>query len=156
LDSIEDNLADGGYAVITVANSDFVGKKHVEVIDAGNKEDLLRSVFRLMPTRAMATDGEFFESQSLWDSKTGLFYHKEQFRDEEGGLPGEYLVVDRRFSDVEFEEWISQTLLRVVMKRFVRSGFSKEYSRETGKEILFVVKKNQAISVSNGGDTSRT
>ena len=69
-------------------------------------------------------------------------------------LPPE--VVDRRFSDVEFEEWISQTLLRVVMKRFVRSGFSKEYSRETGKEILFVVKKNQAISVSNGGDTSRT
>ena len=54
-------------------------------------------------------------------------------------LPQEF--VDRRFTDVEFEEWISQTALRVVMKRFVRSGFSKEYTRETGKEILFVVKK---------------
>jgi len=141
LSSIEENLADDGYAVITVANSDFAGKKHVEAIDAGNREDLLRSVFRLMPTKAMATDGEFFESQSLWDKKAGLFYHKEQFRDEDGGLPGEYLVVDRRFTDVEFEEWISQTTLRVVMKRFARSGFSKEYTRETGKEILFVVKK---------------
>ena len=146
LSSIEENLADDGYAVITVANSDFAGKKHVETIDAGNREDLLRSVFRLMPTKAMATDGEFFESQSLWDRKTGLFYHKEQFRDEDCGLPGEYLVVDRRFADAEFEEWISQTSLRVVMKRFVRSGFSKEYSRETGKEILFVVKKEKAMS----------
>ena len=139
--SVEENLADDGYAVITVANSDFAGKKHVEAIDAENREDLLRSVFRLMPTKAMATDGEFFESQSLWDRKTGLFYHKEQFRDEDGGLPGEYLVVDRRFSEAEFEKWISQTSLRVVMKRFVRSGFSKEYSRDDGKEILFVVKK---------------
>ena len=141
LSSIEENLADDGYAVITVANSDFADKKHIEAVDAVNKEDLLRAVFRLMPTKAMATDGEFFESQSLWDKKTGLFYHKEQFRGEEGGLPGEYLVVDRRFSAAEFEEWISQTSLRVVIKRFVRSGFSKEYSRDTGKEILFVVKK---------------
>ena len=141
LSSIEENLADDGYAVITVANSDFADKKHIEAVDAVNKEDLLRAVFRLMPTKAMATDGEFFESQSLWDKKTGLFYHKEQFRDEEGGLPGEYLVVDRRFSAAEFEEWISQTSLRVVIKKFVRSGFSMEYSRDTGKEILFVVKK---------------
>lgn len=142
LHNIEENLADDGYAVITVANSAFADKKHIEAIDAENKEDLLRSVFRLMPTSAMATDGEFFESQSLWDKKTGLFYHKEQFRDEEGGLPGEYLVVDRRFSDAEFEGWISQTSLRVVMKRFVRAGFSKEYTRDTGKEILFVLKKS--------------
>ena len=141
LSNIEKNLDDHGYAVISVANSDFAGKMHVEAIDAENKEDLLRAVFRLMPTKAMATDGEFFESQSLWDRKTGLFYHKEQFRDEDGGLPGEYLVVDRRFSEAEFEEWISQTSLSIVMKRFVRSGFTKEYSRETGKEILFVLKK---------------
>ena len=59
-------------------------------------------------------------------------------------LPQEF--VHRRFTDVEFEEWISQTALRVVMKRFVRSGFSKEYTRETGKEILFVVKKEKAMS----------
>ena len=148
MSGISENLADDGYAVITIANSDFVGKKHVEAIDAENREDLLKSVFRLMPTKAMATDGEFFESQSLWDRKTGLFYHKEQFRDEDGGLPGEYLVVDRRFSDVEFEEWISATSLRVVMKRFVRSGFSKEYSCETGKEILFVVKKDKGTHTS--------
>lgn len=154
LANIEENLEEGGYAVISVANSDFADKKQVEAIDAENKEDLLRAVFRLMPTRAMATDGEFFESQSLWDRKTGLFYHKEQFLDAEGGLPGEYLVVDRRFTDAEFEGWIAQTSLRVVMKRFVRSGFSKEYSRETGKEILFVVKKDQSIGRGNGLTTA--
>ena len=121
--------------------ADFAGKKHVEAIDAGNKEDLLKSVFRLMPTKAMATDGEFFESQSLWDRKTGLFYHKEQFRDEDGGLPGEYLVVDRRYTAGEIEALVEKAGLRVVMRRFVRSGFSKDLSEGDGKEILVIANK---------------
>ena len=57
-------------------------------------------------------------------------------------------------TDAEFEGWIAQTSLRVVMKRFVRSGFSKEYSRETGKEILFVVKKDLSIGRGNGLTTA--
>ena len=141
LSNISRNLADGGYAVITVANSDFEEKKGVSLIDAENKSEFVQSVFRLHPANAMSTDGEFFCHESLWDQKTGLFYHKEQFRDSVSALPAEYLVVDRRFTASEIEKWIEDVGLTVVLRRFVRAGFAADFTQTTGKEILIIARK---------------
>ena len=141
LSNISRNLADGGYAVITVANSDFEDKKGVSLIDAENKGEFVQSVFRLHPANAMSTDGEFFCHESLWDKKTGLFYHKEQFRDSVSALPAEYLVVDRRFTASEIEKWIEDVGLTVVLRRFVRAGFADDFTQTTGKEILIIARK---------------
>ena len=140
LGNISRNLADGGYAVITVANSDFEDKKGVSPVDAEDKREFVQSVFRLHPANAMSTDGEFFCHESLWDKKTGLFYHKEQFRDSVSALPAEYLVVDRRFTVSEIEKWVEDAGLKVIMRRFVRAGFVNDFTRATGKEILIIAK----------------
>ena len=141
LSNISRNLADGGYAVITVANSDFEDKKGISLVDAENKSEFVQSVFRLHPANAMSTDGEFFCRESLWDKKTGLFYHKEQFRDLFAALPAEYLVVDRRFTASEIEKWIEDLGLKIILRRFVRAGFSGEFTQTTGKEVLVIVRK---------------
>lgn len=143
LSNISRNLADGGYAVITVANSDFEDKKGVSLIDAENKSAFVQSVFRLHPANAMSTDGEFFCHESLWDKKTGLFYHKEQFRDSVSALPAEYLVVDRRFTVSEIEKWIEDVGLTVVLRRFVRAGFAADFTPTTGKEILIIARRRR-------------
>ena len=144
LGNISSNLADGGYAVITVANSDFEDKQGVLPVDAENKSEFVQSVFRLHPANAMSTDGEFFSHESLWDKKTGLFYHKEQFRDTLSALPAEYLVVDRRFTVDEIEKWIEDAGLTVISRRFVRAGFAADFTRTTGKEILLIVRKDRS------------
>ena len=141
LRNISRNLVVGGYAVISVANSDFGGKKGVSAVDAEDRREFVKSVFRLQPASAMSTDGEFFCHESLWDKKTGLFYHKEQFRDPIAALPAEYLVVDRRFTASEIEKWVEDAGLKVVLRRFVRAGFAADCTEETGKEILIIARK---------------
>ena len=140
LRNISRNLVAGGYAVISVANSDFGGKKGVLPVDAKDKREFVKSVFQLQPANAMSTDGEFFCHESLWDKKTGLFYHKEQFRDPIAALPAEYLVVDRRFTASEIEKWVEDAGLKVILRRFVRAGFAADCTQETGKEILIIAK----------------
>jgi len=141
LRNISRNLVAGGYAVVSVANSDFEGKEGVSMVDAEDKREFVKSVFQLQPANAMSTDGEFFCHESLWDKKTGLFYHKEQFRDPIAALPAEYLVVDRRFTASEIEKWVEDVGLKVVMRRFVRAGFAADCTQETGKEILIIARK---------------
>ena len=147
INNISENLADGGYAVITVANSDFADKQGVSSVDAGNKSEFVQSVFRLRPANAMSTDGEFFWHESLWDRKTGLFYHKEQFHDSVSALPAEYLVVDRRFTASEIEKWVEDAGLKVILRRFVRAGFATEFTQATGKEILIIAKSTRLAIV---------
>ena len=109
-------------------------------VDAEDKREFVKSVFQLKPSNAMSTDGEFFCHESLWDKKTGLFYHKEQFRDPIAALPAEYLVVDRRFTANEIEKWVEDAGLKVILRRFVRAGFAADCTQETGKEILIIAK----------------
>lgn len=142
LRNISRNLVDGGYAVISVANSDFGDKKGVLPVNAEDKREFVKSVFQLRPANAMSTDGEFFCHESLWDKKTGLFYHKEQFRDSITALPAEYLVVDRRFTANEIEKWVKDVGLKIVLRRFVRAGFAADCTQATGKEILLIARKD--------------
>lgn len=139
--NIANNLSDDGYAVLTVANSEFFDKKGIAIVDSNRRPEFVRAVFRMKPSNAMATDGEFFQKESLWDKIRGLFYHKEQFGGGVGFLPAEYLVVDRRFTVDEISRMVEESGLTILLRRFVRAGFSKEFDRGTGKEILIVARK---------------
>ena len=144
LENITNNLEPGGYAVITVANYRFGNWDDDQAVDSEKFDDLLQKVFRLSPTRIMSTTGEFFTGDFLVDSRQKLFYHKEQFDDPKFGLPGEYLVIDRRFTCEEITDWIQTVGMDVVMCHFVRAGFSDHWDERSGKEILVVTRKRCA------------
>ena len=134
------HLRKGGFAAISVANAGFSGLRGTSV-DSKNRRSLIKSIFRLAPSRTMATTGEFLSAKSvLRNRRAGLFYHKEQFSGD-SGLPGEYLVVDRRYTSGEIEGFAEKAGLKVVMRRFVRSGFSEDLAEADGKEILVIAKK---------------
>ena len=134
------HLRKGGFAAISVANAGFSSLRGTSV-DSKNRRSLIKSIFRLAPSRTMATTGEFLSAKSvLRNRRAGLFYHKEQFSGD-SGLPGEYLVVDRRYTSGEIEGFAEKAGLKVVMRRFVRSGFSEDLAEADGKEILVIAKK---------------
>ena len=134
------HLRKDGFAAISVANAGFSGLRGTSV-DSKNRRSLIKSIFRLAPSRTMATTGEFLSAKSvLRNRRAGLFYHKEQFSGD-SGLPGEYLVVDRRYTSGEIEGFAEKAGLKVVMRRFVRSGFSEDLAEADGKEILVIAKK---------------
>ena len=140
LKNIARHLRKDGFAAISVANAGFSGLRGTSV-DSKNRRALIKSIFRLAPSRTMATTGEFLSAKSVLRNRSkGLFYHKEQFVGG-SGLPGEYLVVDRRYTAGEIEALVEKAGLRVVMRRFVRSGFSKDLSEGDGKEILVIANK---------------
>ena len=140
LKNIARHLRKDGFAAISVANAGFSGLRGTSV-DSKNRRALIKSIFRLEPSRTMATTGEFLSAKSVLRNRSkGLFYHKEQFFGG-SGLPGEYLVVDRRYTAGEIEALVEKAGLRVVMRRFVRSGFSKDLSEGDGKEILVIANK---------------
>ena len=111
-----------------------------QVIECSGRR-FVKSVFRLSPSHVMATTGEFLSAKgTLRDPGKGLYYHKEQFTEGEG-LPGEYLVVDRRYRAGAIESLVSRSGLRVVMRHYVRAGFGEALSEREGKEILLIAKK---------------
>lgn len=151
IENIKANLAPSGYAVVSVANSEYAAKQGIRVLENPTPEELLSAVFSLEPSNAMMSSGEFFENGGVWDKSTGLFYHKEQFPESPSGLRAEYLVVDRRYTLPEITELLDAAGLEVVKSRYVRAGFSEEYTATTGKEILLVAKPQLPPSGQKGG-----
>lgn len=134
--NIAANLSPTGHAVITVANSCFAEKGSIVELASPTPVELLDAVFKLRPSNAMVSSGEFFETEGVWDRSTGLFYHKEQFSGGASGLDAEYLVVDRRYTREEIVDLLNSAGLKVCTSCFVRSGFNKPFSVASGKEIL--------------------
>lgn len=136
------NLADGGYAVFSVSNWDFVDRREVRKIDFDDMDSAVREIFALEPSATMRTDGEFFDSRYiLVDEKRHLVCHKEQFPAGAGLPPGEFLIRDRRFTADEISNWLRAAGLEVLQRRFVRAGFKVDYAVSTGKEILILARK---------------
>ena len=141
LKNIARHLRKGGFAAISVANAAFMDASASRTVDAADRRKLVKSVFRLSPSHVMATTGELLSAKgTLRDPSKGLYYHKEQFAEGEG-LPGEYLVVDRRYRAGEIEFLVSKSGLRVVMRHYVRAGFGEDLAEHEGKEILLIAKK---------------
>lgn len=143
--NIAANLSETGRVALSVANSAYASKAHIVELENPTPVELLEAVFKLRPSNAMRSDGEFFESESVWDKSTGLFYHKEQFSGGAFGLDAEYLVVDRRYARAEIEALLADAGLEVCASRFVRAGFDRDFESSGGKEILLIaLKRKQA------------
>lgn len=143
--NVADNLSDGGWAVFSVSNWDFLDRHEVRTIDFGDESAAVRALFNLSPTKTMQESGEFFDGNCiLVDEKRRLVCHKEQFPFGKGLPSGEFLIRDRRFTAHEISAWLTAAGLDIVQTRFVRAGFKVEYAVSTGKEILLVACKGSA------------
>ena len=141
LASVSANLKPGGHAVLSVSNYDFAAAKGAERVDLDDPVKSVGKIFALPPSRSMETTGEFFNPNFiLLDDKRHVACRKEQFS-AKSGLPGEYLLCDRRFTVEEIRAWAEACGLAVTESRFVRAGFDAEFDASTGKEILLITKK---------------
>ena len=141
LASVAANLRPGGYAVLSVSNYGYVAGKGAQKVDLYDPVEATRRIFALPPSRSMETTGEFFNpNYILLDDKHHIACRKEQFSSGTG-LPGEYLLCDRRFTSDEIRSWAESCGLAVTESRFVRAGFDAEFDVATGKEILLITKK---------------
>ena len=140
--NVADNLSEGGWAVFSVSNWDFLDRHEIRSIDFEDEPSSVRALFELPPTKTMQESGEFFDGKCvLVDEKHRLVCHKEQFPFGKGLPSGEFLIRDRRFTADEIATWLAAAGLEVVQTRFVRAGFKVEYAVSTGKEILLFAKK---------------
>lgn len=143
LRNIAANLKTGGHAVISVSNFAYLDRTKCVEVDLGDPESAAKAIFSLRPSRAMGTDGEFFDPNCLLvDVKRHLVCHKEQFASTANALPGEYLIRDRRFTLDEITRWASECGLAVTSHRFVRAGFAAGHAETDGKEILVITRKD--------------
>ena len=141
LESVSANLKPGGHAVLSVSNYEYVVGKGAGTVDLDDPVGSVRKIFSLPPSRSMETTGEFFNPNFiLLDVKRHVACRKEQFSSA-SGLPGEYLLCDRRFTADEIRSWAEACGLSVSESRFVRAGFDAEFDASTGKEILLITKK---------------
>ena len=140
--NIARNLKEGGLAVVSVSNYGYLNLTRIGKIDFDAPAEAIAAVFSLKPSSTMATDGEFFDPDYLLvDEKRRLVCHKEQFAFGEGGLPGEYLIRDRRYLRPEVEKMFEDNGLAVEKSMFVRAGFASELPESEGKEILLLSRR---------------
>ena len=155
LRNIAANLKTGGRAVIFVSNFAYLDRTKCAEVDFGDPESAAKAIFSLRPSRAMGTNGEFFDQNCLLvDVKRHLVCHKEQFASTTNALPGEYLIRDRRFTLDEIKRWASECGLTVTSHRFVRAGFEVDYAETDGKEILVITRKDEPGALGADGRDS--
>ena len=141
LRNIVRHLADGGYAVLSVSNARYAPAAKMPLLDTSSKSRFLRSVFRMKASGIMSSTGEFFDGKTFRRDRDGRFYHKEQFADGTCQLPGEYLVVDRRYDSGGIQALVESVGLKVVRRHFVRAGFERDLAEAQGKEILVIARR---------------
>ena len=147
--NISRNLKDGGFAVVSVSNFEYLDLALVGKVDFDDAESAVEKVFALPPSSTMQLDGEFFKPNYLLvDEKRKLVCHKEQFSGGQG-LPGEYLIRDRRYTADDLSRLFDANGMEVVARHYLRAGFQTEYDAQSGKEILVV-----AVKSSNGDDAA--
>jgi len=136
------NLKDGGVAVFSVSNWNFLDRLECREIILDDEAKALQALFALPPSKTMQMSGEFFDGRYvLVDPVRHIVCHKEQFPAGNGMLPGEYLIQDRRFTETEIRQWLVEAGFEVIETCFVRAGFKVEHAVSTGKEILLFVRK---------------
>ena len=92
----------------------------------------------------MESIGEIFNPKYLLiDKQTpALVYRKEQF--ENGSLPIEYIMVDRRYKKAEIEKLAAEFKFEILYSAYTSAGhFEKSYSvtDDHAKEILLILKR---------------
>ncbi len=103
-------LTPNGKLILSVMNKEISMKncrKHGNEIKG--IENCIDKLLSLKGSNTMQSTGDVFDGKkTLYDSKDGVFYRKEQFFDEEY-LPIEYIVRDRRYSIMDIKRLLDLT-----------------------------------------------
>ena len=139
---IYDHLIPGGYAVISVMNIDFLLSKNPQLEDVKNNWNIL---LNLSPETAMQQTGNIFDKNKIIiDKNSYVCYRKEQFSGSKENLFNEFIVRDKRYTKNEIVTLLKHKNFEIIDCRYVRAGnWNEKLSKDTGKEILIVCKKNK-------------
>lgn len=142
LKNIYNNLEDNGIAVISVMNMEYT--MHLNPLRVNNIRENPKYIQELPARNIMESTGEVFNPKYLLiDEQTPtLVYRKEQF--ENGNLPIEYIMVDRRYKKAEIEELVARFKFNILYSAYTSAGhFEKSYGAtdDHAKEILLILKK---------------
>lgn len=142
LENIYNNLHDNGIAVISVMSMEYT--MHLKPLYVDNIRENPQYIQDLPARNIMESTGEVFNPKYLLiDKQTpALVYRKEQF--ENGSLPIEYIMVDRRYKKAEIEKLVTEFKFEILYSAYTSAGhFEKSYSvtDDHAKEILLVLKR---------------
>jgi len=139
INNIKLNLNEGGYAIISVMNFDLTESKAIKYFDMQNDPDKL---LELPTSDIMEKTGDIFDPEFYAIEKnTKIIYRIERF--DKCGLPGEYIVRDRRFKIGEIVKMCRDIGLTVIDSSYVSAGkwdLSLTATHEKAKEILLICK----------------
>lgn len=140
VENIYEKLQNDGYAAISVMNLSYLGEGLRN--DFSHINDDVSRLYNLKPSNLMQTSGEIFDQDYIiLDKEAGVIYRKEQF-DNDGELPAEYIIRDKRYTMEEIESLCKEVGFTIVESRYVRAGnFESGQQSEKCKEILLIVKK---------------
>lgn len=137
-------LGPGGYLVASVMNAvstlaQLAPEHHLTTI-----KDFIVALEKLEPSSTMADTGAVFDPELIIHFE-GVFYRKEQFPGDEGHLPAELVVRDRRFTPAELKELFATAGFDVEEVRAVQTGhWSRSPTLEPtdvrAKELLVVAR----------------
>lgn len=138
--SIKTNLAQGGYAVVSVMNMELTEAIAINV-DSISKNPL--ALLKLPPSETMQISGNIFNpAYFVINTDDGLVYRKEQFTSP-NEIFAEYVVADKRYKKYELEKLFESEGLQVIESRYVQAGhwdIPLTPTDSKAKEILLVVK----------------
>jgi SAM-dependent methyltransferase len=141
LRNIKRHLRPGGYAVLSVMNLSLTQKKAIHRFTLEKEANRL---LELKPSTTMEASGDVFNPEFyMLDTKTGVVYRKEQFK-EGRDIPAELIVRDRRYTKKSITALVKSVELQVVSCRCVNAGgwqndFDEDDDR--AKEILLVCRR---------------
>lgn len=135
---ISSSLKKGGMAIISVMNlySTEQNAKNKFEINNSTKELLALAVSNIMEGSGNVFNPDYY----LVDTQTKIVYRKEVFNNS-NRYPIELIVRDRRFYMNDIIKMCETFGLRIIEKRFVNAGWSKDLDESVAKEILLVCEK---------------
>jgi SAM-dependent methyltransferase len=141
LENIYNNLANGGYALISVMNHELT--KHLAKYKFSFEKEP-NKLLELVASSTMEKTGDIFNPEYyMVDIESNVVYRREQF-DSGNELQKELIVRDYRYSKREIEGICKNIGFSIVMSRYVQAG---RWDVELGatdkkaKEILLLCRK---------------
>jgi len=141
LENIYNNLARGGYALISVMNHELT--KHLAKYSFSFEKEP-NKLLELVASSIMEKTGDIFNPDHyMLDTNSNVVYRREQF-DSGNELQKELIVRDYRYSKQEIEDMSKNVGFSVVMSRYVQAGkwdVELDATNEKAKEILLLCRK---------------
>jgi 2-polyprenyl-3-methyl-5-hydroxy-6-metoxy-1,4-benzoquinol methylase len=141
--NIHNHLMDGGTAIVSVMNMDYILSRNPKRFSLKKNPD---AIFEIRVSENMQQTGEVFDTNALLvDAEEGIVYRKEMFNRNPSAhaLPEELLVRDKRYAKIEIETIFSANGFDIMESKYAKLGkWDHPVASEDSKEILLVLGKN--------------